>query len=262
MAVGDIASCEFEFDTRTGNQLRKLDGTIAILGDSVYPAAGEQHYQDCFEPTWGHLTRRIRPAAGNHDVGDDAIDVGDPDAYYRHFGPAAGTPGEGWYSYELGDWHVIVLNSNCNVMDCSTGSDQYQWLLEDLAGSDATCTLAYWHHPRFSSGLHGDHLAMAPYWQALEDADADIVLAGHDHLYERFAPQDSTGRASDDGMRSFVVGTGGAGLYAAERVAPNSKVLLDEVYGVLELTLHADSYEWRFITIDDIEADDGSGACR
>ena len=255
IAAGDIASCDEEGDSSTAALVAVLPGTVATLGDNVYPAGSEQTYRQCYDPVWGQFLSRTRPAIGNHDAQDDG-----GAAYFDYFGEVAGTPGHGWYSYQLGDWHVVVLNSNCGLVGCG-GSAQLAWLIDDLARSDARCTLAYWHHPRFSSGPHQGTSEVAPFWEALAQAGAEVVLAGHDHLYERFAPQTSTGVASADGLRQFTVGTGGKQLYEAERVAPNSEVRIDDAFGVLSMTLRSDGYEWSFVTPDGTEADSGSGRC-
>ena len=256
IAAGDIAACDEEADSATAAVVEALEGTVATLGDSVYPAGSDATYLQCYDPAWGALLDRTRPAIGNHEMQDDA-----GAAYYRYFGDRAGTPGEGWYSYDLGAWHAVVLNSNCEIVACTPGSLQHEWLLADLAASDARCTLAYWHHPRFSSGPHGDYSPVAPLWEAVDAADADLVLVGHDHLYERFAPQAPDGSADPSGIRQLTIGTGGKALYAAQRVAPNSELIIDDTFGVLELTLHADAYDWRFLTVDVAVADAGTGAC-
>ena len=255
IAAGDIAACDEDGDSATAALVEQLDGTVATLGDNVYPAGSAQTYRLCYDPVWGGFLSRTRPAIGNHDAqGDGGA------AYFEYFGEVAGTPGEGWYSYQLGTWHVVVLNSNCGLVGCA-GSAQLAWLVEDLARSDALCTLAYWHHPRFSSGPHRDTTEVAPFWEALEQAGAEVVLAGHDHLYERFAPQTSAGVARPDGLRQFTVGSGGKQLYRAERVAPNSEVQIDDAFGVLVMTLGPENYEWSFVTSDGTEADSGSARC-
>ena len=256
IAAGDIAACDEEADSATAALVESLEGTVATLGDNVYPAGSDPTYAECYDPVWGTFLDRTRPAIGNHDMQDDA-----GAAYLRYFGDRAGRPGEAWYSYELGDWHVVVLDSNCEVVACGPGSPQHDWLLADLAASDSRCTLAYWHHPRFSSGPHGDYPPVAPLWDALEAADADLLLVGHDHLYERFAPQAPDATPDPSGIRQITVGTGGKALYAAQRVAPNSEAIIDDAFGVLELTLHADAYDWRFLTVDGTTADSGSGDC-
>jgi alkaline phosphatase len=258
VAAGDIASCTEQGDSATAELVSEVTGTVALLGDSVYPAGSDANYAECYDPVWGGWKDRTRPAMGNHDAQDDG-----GAAYFRYFGDAAGTPGEGWYSYELGAWHIVVLNSNCGLVRCDPESPQLDWLVADLAAADTRCTLAYWHHPRFTSGPHGDQAFVAPFWQALQEADADVVLVGHDHLYERFAPQSASGETDpDEGMRQFTVGTGGKELYPAERIAPNSELIIDDAFGVLVLTLHPKSYEWTFAKTDGSRPDFGSARCR
>lgn len=257
IAAGDIAACDKEADAATAALVESLDGTVATLGDNVYPAGSDETYAHCYDPVWGPFLERTRPSIGNHDMKDDG-----GAAYHRYFGTRAGTPGEGWYSYDLGAWHVVVLNSNCEIVACGPGSAQDAWLRTDLAAaSEARCTLAYWHHPRFSSGPHGDYPPVAPLWDALHAAGADVVLVGHDHLYERFAPQAPDGTADAAGIRQFTVGTGGKSLYDAERVAPNSELIIDDAFGVLELILDDESYAWRFRTTGGVEADVGMASC-
>ena len=259
VAAGDIASCDGEGDSETAQLIAAMDDdvVVATLGDNVYPSGSEATYAECYDPAWGSFLERTRPAIGNHDAeGDGGA------AYHAYFGQLAGTSGAAWYSYEIGDWHAIVLDSNCGLVGCDPGTPQHDWLVADLAASDATCTLAYWHHPRFTSGLHGEITATGPFWDALDAAAADLVLAGHDHHYERFAPQAADGSPDPDGIRELIVGTGGADLYPTTRVAPNSERIIVGALGVLELTLHDDSYDWRFLTIDGAEADAGSADCQ
>ena len=225
-------------------------------GDNVYDEGSDLTYARCYDPTWGEFLDRTRPAIGNHDVqGDGGA------AYFRYFGEAAGNPGEGWYSFDLGEWHLVALNSNCTVVGCDRGSPQYEWLVGDLASSDARCTLAYWHHPRFSSGPHGSDPSLADLWRALDEGDADVVLAGHDHLYERFAPQTADGAPAPDGVRQFTVGTGGAELYEVERDTPNSELAINTARGVLVLRLEPTSYAWAYLTIDEDVPDAGERDC-
>lgn len=256
VAAGDIASCDNEHDSATAALVAEIDGTVATLGDNVYPAGSAATYAECYAPAWGDFLDRTRPAIGNHDVGDDG-----GEAFHAYFGDRAGTPGAAWYSYEIGNWHAVVLDSNCRVVDCEPGTPQHDWLVADLAASEAPCTIAYWHHPRYSSGPHGANGTVAPFWKALHADGADVVLVGHDHLYERMAPQTPAGKPDPDGIRQFTVGTGGKELYETRRVARNSELIIEETFGVLELTLHPDSYEWRFLTVDGAEADSGSATC-
>lgn len=257
IAVGDIASCDNETDSATAALASGLSGTIATLGDHVYPSGTAEAYAKCYGPAWGGLLERTRPAIGNHDIRAD-----DGEAYFAYFGDRAGVAGEGWYSYELGAWHVVVLNTNCNAFGCDAGSLQHTWLVADLAASDADCTVAYGHHPHFSSGPHGNYEPMAPLWGALYDAGGDVLLAGHDHLYERFAPLLPDATPGPNGIRHFTAGTGGYSHYETEAVAPNSELIIDDAFGVLELTLRADAFDWRFVTLDGVAADSGSAQCR
>ncbi len=257
LAAGDIADCELEGAALTAEILAEFpDATIAALGDLAYPTATAERFDACYDPTWGQFFDRTRPALGNHDIDADG---GAP--YYETFGDAAGTPGEGWYSYELGEWHVVVLNSNCERIDCGEGSPQHQWLVADLAASDATCTLAYFHNPRFTSGLHGDDPRIGDFWTALADAGAELVLVGHDHHYERFTPMAPDGTADPQGLRQFIVGTGGAIIRPTVRIAPGSETIYATGWGVLWLSLSSDSYLWSFLTADGRSADNGEGDC-
>ncbi|HET7713213.1 MAG TPA: metallophosphoesterase, partial [Patescibacteria group bacterium] len=197
------------------------------------------------EPSWGRHKNRTKPSPGNHDYNTSGAT-----GYYNYFGANAGSPSTGYYSYNLGSWHVVVLNSNCSAVGgCGVGSAQEQWLRSDLAANPGVCTLSYWHHPRFSSGsTHGSNTAYQPFWQALYDYKADVILVGHEHNYERFSPQDPAG-ASDPGrgIRQFVVGTGGRSHYGFGTILTNSEVRNGDTYGVLKLTLKQSSYSWQFI---------------
>ena len=261
LAAGDVAACDEVGDTATAALVEQMladdpDATVAILGDSVYPSGSAQTYAECFDPVWGPFRERIRPAIGNHEIADDG-----GAAYFTYFGAAAGTPGEGWYAYDLGAWHVVVLNSNCELVDCGEGSPQVDWLRADLAASDAACVLAYWHAPRFSSGPHGGTETVATFWNVLSEADAVLVLVGHEHQYERFAPLTPDGAADADGTRQLTAGTGGKALRPAGEPVANSEVIVDDAFGVLRLELGEDGYAWRFVTVDGTDADAGSGGC-
>ena len=196
---------------------------------------------------------------GNHDYGTAFAN-----GYFDYFGAAAGDPTKGYYSYDLGKWHVVVLNSNCNqVGGCKAGSPQEQWVRQDLEAHPALCTVAMWHHPRYSSGEHGDDKSLSDIWKALYDAGAEVVLSGHDHDYERFAPQDADSKADPvRGIRQFVAGTGGRVLYKWEHKDPNSEVKNNETYGVFKMTLHDDGYDWEFIPVEGQSfKDSGSAKC-
>ena len=233
IAAGDIASCHSRGDEATAKLLVGLAGTIAVLGDAVYERGTIEEFRRCYAPSWGGFLMRTRAALGNHEYG-----TGNADAALAYFG----LPRRGYYSYELGAWHVVVLNTNCRPAGgCGFGSPQQRWLRDDLARSRADCTVAYFHHPRYSSGLHGSDATIDPLWRMLARGGVDVALAGHDHHYERFAPI--------DGIRSFVVGTGGRSLYPVLRRLPGSRALNTRTFGVLRLTLRADSYAWRFVPV-------------
>ena len=245
VAAGDIASCRSSGDEQTAALVARTPGTVAALGDIVYEAGSAAEFRDCY--SWRRFRGRTRAALGNHEYG--SAGARPAKAYF-------GLPDGGYYSYELGAWHVVVLNSNCGQAGgCQDGSPQQRWLAADLASSSARCTLGYWHHPRFSSGRHGSDETMAALWRTLARAGADVVLAGHDHHYERFAPI--------DGIRSFVVGTGGRSRYPVLWRVRGSQVVNDTTFGVLRLTLRADSYDWRFLPVAGSSfADSGTSRCR
>jgi hypothetical protein len=259
VGAGDIASCASSGDEATADLLDEIAGTVATFGDNAYPSGTESEFADCYQPTWGRHKARTRPATGNHDYTTSGAS-----GYFGYFGAAAGDPSKGYYSYDLGAWHVIAINSNCSqVGGCDAGSPQEQWLRADLAESPTSCTLAYWHHPRFSSGLHGNQAFMQAIWQALYDYGADVVLSGHDHFYERFALQDPGGAADPTGgIRQFTVGTGGRSHHSIATPIANSEVQNDDTFGVLKLTLHATSYEWEFVPeAGGAFSDSGSASC-
>lgn len=241
VGAGDIAACDNSGDEATANLLDGIDGTVFTTGDNAYPNGTASEFANCYDPSWGRHKARTYPSVGNHDY-----QTPNAAGYFSYFGPEAGKPTEGYYSYDLGAWHIIVLNSNISV---DAGSAQEQWLRADLAAHPAVCTAAYWHHPRFSSGVvHGSSSSMQPLWQALYDYGADVVLNGHEHNYERFAPQDPQGNADPArGIREFVVGMGGRSHYEFGTPIANSEVRNSDTYGVLKLTLHPTSYTWEFI---------------
>jgi hypothetical protein len=259
VGAGDIAACNNPGDEATAALLDAIPGTVFTLGDNVYPTGTLAQYQACYASSWGRHKSRTMPVAGNHEY-----DASGNTGYFDYFGPRAGTPGKGYYSFELGTWHVVVLNSNCSfVGGCQAGSAQEQWLRADLAAHQASCTVALWHHPRFSSGGHGNDVAMQPFWQDLYDAGADLVLSGHDHDYERFAPQTPTGAADPAyGLREIVAGTGGASHSPIATVVANSEVRDADTFGVLKLTLRGGSYDWQFVPeAGKTFTDAGSGSC-
>ena len=251
LAVGDIAYCDATADELVGELAARLPGTIALLGDNAYQHGSAADYANCFDPTWGGLRDRLRPVPGNHEY-----ETKEAAPYFSYFGAAVGNVGQGWYSYDLGAWHLIALNSECGAIGgCGPGSPELSWLEADLAAHPVACTLAYWHHPRYSSGRHGDNDMTEAFWQALAAAGADVVLEGHDHDYERLAPI--------DGIRSFVVGTGGRSLYAWPGApGPHTEVRANDTYGLLQLTLGATDYSWRFVPASGGSfTDAGAGQC-
>jgi chitodextrinase len=216
------------------------------LGDLQYNSASLSNLRASYDRSWGRVKSITRPALGNHESSGGG--------YFDYFngvginnGPA-GERGKGYYSFDVGSWHLIALNSNCSRVPCNAGSAQEQWLRADLAANPRTCTLAYWHHPRFSSGHDGDGTFMQDIWKDLYDRDADLALVGHSHDYERFAPMNSSGALDRTrGIREFVVGTGGAFFTGLSGARPNSEVRQNNTFGVLKLTLHPTSYDWRFV---------------
>jgi 3',5'-cyclic AMP phosphodiesterase CpdA len=232
-----------------------IPGTVAALGDLAYPDGSAADFAGCYESTWGRHKARTRPALGNHEYNTPGAA-----GYFAYFGATAGDPAKGYYSYELGAWHVIVLNSNLGYIDEAA---QEEWLRADLAAHPRTCTMAYFHHPRFSSGAtHGNTPRLQTIWQTLYDANADLVLTGHDHIYERFAPQAGDGSLDNvRGIRQFVVGSGGGGSYSIGPAIANSETRTRE-HGILKLEMDAVSYRWEFLGIPGTTfKDSGSGRC-
>ena len=258
--AGDIADCALDGARQTSDLLLRQTGSIFTAGDNAYDNGSATDFSACYGPTWGRVNdRTLLPAPGNHDwqtVGAAG--------YVGYFGAAVATPqSTTWYSTDLGAWHVIVLDSGCdNVGGCDAGSAQGRWLARDLAASTAHCTLAIWHQPRFSSGEHGDDGHVGPFWDQLYAAGAELVVNGHDHDYERFAPQDpSANVVRPGGLREIVVGTGGAELRPFHTLAANSEFRQAGVWGVLHLTLHPANYDWEFLPVSGEIADSGSTPC-
>ena len=245
LAVGDIAACTTAGDEKVARLVRRRTAPVALLGDIVYPSGTPQQFRDCFDPAWGSMRDRLHPVPGNHEYKT-------PDArgYFGYFDERAGRAGRGWYAFDLGEhWRVFALNSNCwAVGGCTKDSPQGRWLQRKLAAAGDRHILAFWHAPRFNSGRHGNDLSVAPFWRALSAADADIVLNGHEHIYERFAPQNARGRPVAGGIRQFTVGTGGYVHYALDGPKlPATQVRNDDSFGVLRLRLEPDGYRWRFL---------------
>jgi hypothetical protein len=255
VGAGDIADCGSSGDEATAALLDGIAGTVFTTGDNVYNDGSATQFAQCYEPTWGRHAARTRPSPGNHDYRTSGAT-----GYFAYFGANAGDAGVGYYSFDLGEWHIVSLNSNISM---SAGSTQEQWLRADLAATTRACVLAYWHHPRFSSGDHGSDTGPGPLWQALYDLGADVVLAGHDHNYERFAPQTPDGVRDDArGLRQFVVGTGGTGFRSVGTPIANSETTNDDTFGVLKLTLSPGAYTWEFVPVaGGSYRDAGTGTC-
>jgi 3',5'-cyclic AMP phosphodiesterase CpdA len=248
VAAGDIADCGEDglqppAAARTAALVEPGDAVVLTLGDNTYPVGAPREFTGCFHETWGRFGERLRPAPGNHEYMTPGAA-----GYYDYFGERAGPDRRGWYSFDIGDWHIISLNS---MADATPGSPQYEWLVADLAAhAGALCTLAVFHHPVFSSARRGNDPRMAAVFARLYEAGVDLVLSGHDHVYERFAPQDPQGRRDEDrGVRSFTVGTGGARLYLLPGVRANSEYRDNTAHGVLRLTLAPDAYRWAFVPV-------------
>ncbi len=258
-AAGNISDCAYDQDSLTAYLLDSIDGPVLTIGDAAYEVGSLQQYRDCYDNTWGRHLDRTYPAPGNRDYGTQGAE-----GYFTYFGDRATPldPGctrdcKGYYSFDLGDWHIISLNS-----ESPDGAEQEAWLRADLAANDSLCTLAYWHRPRFSS-TRPEESAAHELWDALYDYGADVVLSAHWHNYERFAPQDKSGQYDPEhGIREIVVGTGGRHYRDFDFIQPNSEVRNSETWGVLKMTLHPDRYDWEYIPIPGQSfTDAGSSPC-
>lgn len=273
IGVGDIASCASRGDEQTAalvdsvlraDSVAKVTDVVFTLGDNAYPSGRGQDFANCFTPSWGDSTKRImkkiRPTPGNHE---HLTGLAAP--YYAYFGKQAGSASKGYYSYDLGEWHIIALNSEMMVNGSFAASDvqdQLTWLRQDLQSNQKFCTLAYWHHPRFSSGWHGSDQRLDPFWQALYSAGVDVVLNGHDHEYERFEPLSPAGVVDTArGIVEMVAGTGGGDLRGFSRIVPHSASRVEGHFGVLKLTLGAKEYQHALIDVSGRVWDPGSGKC-
>lgn len=266
IGAGDIAYCgdgpEFQGDEKTAALILNLlqqypDAQVFTTGDTVYGDGTMAELKKCFEPSWGRFKDRIHPVPGNHDYQTD-----EASPYFTYFGGQASEPGRGYYSYDLGGWHIVALNSNCNNIACGPDSRQAAWLKDNLAASASQCQLIYDHYPRWSSGIAGSNGSVSTFYKAAFEAGVEVMVSGHDHDYERFAPQDPLGNPDPQGIRQFVTGTGGAVLRDWGEIRANSEVRIDHNYGVLVLKLYPGRYEWQFVpTGDNSMTDEGSGEC-
>jgi hypothetical protein len=252
LAAGDIAGCaDFYKDEDTAEMLAKMTGTILALGDVVYQNGTRWQFRNCYDPSWGKLLSRTRPTPGNHEYRTDQAGP-----YYQYFGERAGPAGKGYYTFTLGTWRIYSLNSERNIPEQTT------WLRKHLKQNPSKCVLAYWHKPLYTSGQVPPTAEVRPLFHELWRAKAEVVLNGHQHNYERFEPQDADSNYRKKGVRQFVIGTGGAQLEGFTSVAKNSKVRYVEDWGVLELTLKADEYSWRFVPLHgSASVDSGSAQC-
>ncbi len=251
IGAGDIATCNGTRDSATARLVDGIPGTVFTTGDHAYPDGTVSNFSQCYRPTWGRFKNRTRPSPGNHDY-----HVAGAAGYFAYFGSRAGPAGRGYYAYNRGAWRIYSLNSNVIT------SAQVNWLKADLRANRTTCVAAYWHHPLFSSGKHGNDSGVKPFWDALYAAGAELIINGHDHDYERFAPQTPGGRlAPAFGLREVVVGTGGAGLRRFFDVQPHSRVRIANRHGAIVLRLSTGGYTGQFRTVSGFVRDSFSGSC-
>ena len=259
VGAGNIGSCTSTADAATGTLIASVSGTVFTTGDNAYETGTADEFAGCYEPAWGAAKARTKPVPGARDY-----DTPNAAGYFGYFGTAAGSLGQGWYAYNLGSWRIYALNSNCSdVGGCGDGSQQESWLRADLLANPRQCVMAYWSHPRFSSGAAGGDLEMDTIWRDLAAAGADLMVNGHDQDYERFAPLSATGeKDAAAGIREFIVGTGGAGLGLFGAALPTSELRNNTTFGVLKLTLGPAGYSWQFIPIaGQTFTDSGSAVC-
>ena len=264
LASGDISSCQQDWDEATARIIDTIPGTVATLGDQVYDVGAPDEYANCYAPTWGRFRSRTKPAPGNHDYA--TVNAA---GYFGYFGVAAGDPAKGYYSYDLGRyWHVVVLNSAWREGGPAfgEGSAQLAWLRADLASSSRKCTLAYWHHPRWTSGAHAPDTSAAAVWRVLYAAGADLVLNGHEHFYERFAPMNPSGATDESyGIRQIIAGMAGTGAssgYPFGTPLASSEMRQNIAAGIVKLTLDSAGYSWKYIPVAGASfTDAGSGNC-
>lgn len=267
VAAGDIA-CKKPLSCADAATAALIDPQIhegvLALGDLQYHRGTLREFIRSYDKTWGPFREWTYPTPGNHEFLTPGAK-----GYFSYFPPGrttrlslSGRPDLGYYSFDVGGWHIVSLNSNCHTGRCSTTSRQMRWLTNDLAASTSRCTIAYWHHPRFSSGEHGNDERVDTLWRTVAAMGVDAVLTAHDHIYERFSPLNSEGREDDAGTVQFVVGTGGSSLRPVRQQQPSSRVLRNDSFGVLELSLLTDELQWRFLSTNGAQVDTGSLRCR
>jgi len=267
VGAGDIASCQsLEGAEATAKLIDGISGEVFAAGDLAYENGTAEEFENCYGKTWGRFKDRTHPAPGNHEFYGSK----DGSPYFDYWAAQAGEREKGYYSFDLGNWHVIALNTNCSAPGlggCDAGSPQDRWLQKDLAGHSKSCIVAFGHHALYSSGIiksHAIHPELRQLWRDLYNAHADLVLNGHEHSYERFAPQDPYGNLDEKrGIREFVVGTGGRDHGPLGFPIPNSQVRNADTFGVLKLTLSPGKYSWEFVPVEGASEfhDSGAGTC-
>jgi len=257
-AVADVAICGQKGDDQTAALIADWGvSEILIAGDLSNEDGTLAQYQKCYQPSWGVYQEIVHPVPGNHDYKSNPFEN-----YYLYFGQAAGKPGQGYYSFDAGNWHIIGLNSNCGAIACGPSSDQVAWLKQDLANSHKACSIAFWHVPRWNSGPARNADWLYSFWDVLYEAGVDIVINGHDHHYERTAKVDPKGLPDElNGIREFIVGTGGAGHYYQDVPFEFSEKTVYGQFGVLKLVLGQNDYQWQFVNVDGEVLDEGLDSC-
>jgi hypothetical protein len=265
VGAGDIAECPTQGDEQTALLLDEIvaehpETIIYTTGDNAYQDGSYQEYLDCYEPSWGRHKDRTYPAVGNHEFKQTKAE-----GYHEYWGDRGGPFDLYYYSYDVADWHIVVLNSECHRVGCEFNSedgDQVEWLEADLETSDARCTIALWHAPRWSSGRYSNDSEYDTFWRVLYEHGVEIVLNGHEHLYERFEPMNPDGDVDEArGIQQFTVGTGGGNLRGFRDLQENSAARGSE-HGVLQFELGPDGYAWEFLAVDGADfTDAGSATC-
>jgi hypothetical protein len=260
VAAGDISAPVLSAQQLTATLVEQQHpAAVLMLGDGQYPEGSLEDYQHNYDPTWGRFKELTWPVPGNHEYKSGGA------GYFAYFGARAGDPAKGYYSFDLGQWHLVALNTNHDCLDvaCDEDSQQLQWLAADLAKSTKKCTLAFWHHPRFNSGSHGNFTAAAPIWKLLEKHHVELALNGHEHFYERLGPVNQEGAPTEGGIVQLTVGTGGIGFSDFKDVHPGSVVRRNDTFGVVRLRLGETDWESDFVGVPGSTfVDHASGTCR